>query len=34
LTYLHWAHGYDAALPLLEDHTSRIVHSNPREKSM
>ncbi|KAM0098780.1 hypothetical protein ACP6JE_006643 [Aspergillus fumigatus] len=31
LAYLHNAHGYNAAVPLLENHNSRIVHDNPRE---
>lgn len=30
LADFHKVSGYDAALPFLEDHTSRIVHENPR----
>ncbi|OJJ75756.1 hypothetical protein ASPBRDRAFT_203493 [Aspergillus brasiliensis CBS 101740] len=30
LADLHEAHGYDVQLPIVEDHTSIIVHANPR----
>ncbi|QKX53285.1 uncharacterized protein TRUGW13939_00363 [Talaromyces rugulosus] len=30
LAELHRAHGYDVELPIVEDHTSVIVHANPR----
>ncbi|GKZ33523.1 hypothetical protein AbraIFM66950_003425 [Aspergillus brasiliensis] len=30
LADLHEAYGYDAELPIVEDHTSIIVHANPR----
>jgi hypothetical protein len=30
LANLHEDHGYDIELPIVEDHTSMIVHANPR----
>lgn len=34
LAELHRAHGYDVKLPMVEDHTSVIVHANPRSLIM
>ncbi|KAB8259363.1 hypothetical protein BDV32DRAFT_159301 [Aspergillus pseudonomiae] len=31
LADLHRVNGYEATLPFLEDHNSRIVHANPRD---